>query len=215
MTSLEPVLVALARRQGSRGKALELTTAELGGIMGVSQQTASRYLKELDGAGLIRRVRSGRGFEVRMSPEGADVLRGIHSSIGAFLELESRQSFDGAVASGIGEGAYYVGEYAERIHKAVGYSPYPGTLNIRFDGEKPWLKTKKTVDIPGFSSGGRSFGGVGLTPVRLQVRKKAIDCHVIIPERTHHRRDIELVAAKNLRETYGLEDGDKAVVTLA
>jgi riboflavin kinase, archaea type len=214
MVSLEPVLIALARRIGHSGGSATLSTSELGKLAGVSQQTASRYLGMLDDAGWISRGRSGRGFEVRLTADGVSVLRGIHSGIGEFLEPDVKRSFEGRIASGIGEGAYYVGEYASRIEQAVGYRPFPGTLNVRFGDDKPELTSKGTIDVEGFESGGRSFGRVGLTPIRLHLKGRHVDCHAIIPERTHHRRDIEIVSGDNLRKKHGLRDGDKALITL-
>jgi riboflavin kinase, archaea type len=212
MVVLEPVLVALADKMGSSARSLDLTTGELGRLLEVSQQTASRYLAELEGKGWIVRAKSGRGFNVKLTPDGVNVLKRIHAGIGRFLEPELKQAFEGIIASGIGEGAYYVKEYASRIEEAVGYAPYPGTLNVRFKGEKPDVNTDKTIEIAPFTSGERSFGRVGLTPVKLHVRGNTIDGHVIIPERTHHRRDIELIAGNNLREIYDLTDGEAATI---
>ena len=205
----------MAEKAGSSSKSVDLTTGELGDVLGVSQQTASRYLKGLEDRKWILRAKTGRAFTISFTPEGVKVLRKIHSSIGRFLESDIKQSFDGVIASGIGEGAYYVKEYASRIEEALHYRPYLGTLNVRFKGEKPDMDTEKTVDISGFSSGARSFGRVGLTQVELHVKGHTILCHVIIPERTHHRRDVELIAADNLREKYRLIDGDEAVITFS
>ena len=215
MVSLEPVLVVLASRLGKSGNSVTLTTTELGGLLGVSQQTASRYIGLLEEGGHVQRIRAGRGFNLRLTASGVAELRRIHGSIGVFLESDVKKSFGGVIASGIGEGAYYVGTYAERIMESVGYRPYPGTLNVRFVGEKPTAKTAKTVDIGGFVLGDRTFGGVALTPVRLHVRRHRIDCHVITPERTHHTRDLELVSGENMREKYGVRDGDKATITFS
>jgi riboflavin kinase len=214
MVFLEPVLLAVSGRMRSPADAVSLTTTELGRMLGTSQQTACRYLKGLEERGWVQRVRDGRCFSLRLTAEGIEVLRDMHAGLGRFLQPQLKPSFEGVIASGIGEGAYYVKEYSGRIHKALGYMPYPGTLNVRFKGDKPQMSTDKTTDIMGFKSGARSFGRVGLTPVRLHVRSKSMDCHVIIPERTHHRRDIELIAKDNLRKRYGIKDGDKATVTL-
>jgi riboflavin kinase, archaea type len=213
MVSLEPALLALAGRIGRAGCSASLSTSELGGILGVSQQSASRYLALLEERGWIERARRGRAFEVKVTPDGLGVLRGIHGSLGVFLDSAIKQSFEGVVASGIGEGAYYVGEYSGKIDEAVGYRPFPGTLNVRFAGEKPNMNSPNTIDILGFTSGGRSFGRVGLTPIRLSANGKTVDCHVIIPERTHHRRDVEIVSGNNLRRKLDLSDGDRALIT--
>jgi len=210
MVFLEHVLLALAmRRQGD-----EVTTRQVGDLLGVSQQTASRYLRDLEGGGFIQRVKSGRGFNIRITSSGLLVLRQVHSDLGRFFGSEIRQSYNGIIVSGIGEGAYYIREYSERIEKAVGYRPYLGTLNVRVEGGRPSLDSPDTVDIEGFISGTRTFGRVSLTPIKLHVRKQSIVCHVIIPERTHHTKDVELIARNNLRMKYGLADGDKATITI-
>ncbi len=215
MVSLEPVLVVLAVRLGKSGNTANLTTAELGGLLGVSQQTASRYMGLLEGRGLAQRVKAGRGFNVKLTAAGVAELRRLHGSLGVFLDSDLKKSFEGVISSGIGEGAYYVGTYADRILESVGYRPYPGTLNVRFVGDKPVAATEKTVVIEGFVLGERTFGRVALTPVRLHLRRHSIDCHVITPERTHHTRDLELVSGDNLRARYGIMDGDKATVTFS
>ena len=211
---LEHALVVLASKIGSSSGSIEVTTAELGRLLGVSQQTASRYVVELAGKGWVERVRSGRGYSLRLSGEGVSVLQNIHTTIGRFLDSRLKQSYEGTVVSGIGEGAYYVGEYAERIRKAVGYRPYAGTLNVRIGGGRPNMNTPQTLDVLGFMSHGRSFGRVGLTPVKLHIQRKTISCHVIIPERTHHKVDLEVIAKENLRDKYGLKDGEKARIML-
>jgi len=212
MTSLEPALIALARRLESPNHEIAITTTELGGLLGVSQQTASRYLAELENSGWIERRRSGRGYALKLTPDGANVLRGIHSNLGRLLESKARRKYEGTVVSGIGEGAYYVGEYADRIRGITGYTPYHGTLNLRFEGGRPRLTAYETVNVDEFKSGDRSFGRAALTPVTLRVKGAKVRCHAIVPERTHHENDLELVAKHNLRRRYNLKDGDKAIV---
>jgi len=214
MISLEPVLLALASRIRSPDESLSLTTTELGHMLGVSQQTASRYLTAIESKGWVERRPSGRGFTLSLTPEGLGVLRNIHCGLGRLLQKKSVKSFKGAIVSGIGEGAYYIGEYAGRIEEALGYMPYYGTLNIKFTGGKPDLTAYRIASVGKFKSGQRSFGGVDLVPVKLEVRGHTVGCHVIIPERTHHKKDLELIAKDNLRRRYGLKDGDAATVTI-
>lgn len=210
MVYLEHILLALAiKRQNA-----EVTTSQVGELLGVSQQTASRYLRDLEGGGFIQRVKAGREFNIKITSSGLSVLRQVHSDLGRFFGSEIKQSYNGVIASGIGEGAYYIREYSERIEKAVGYRPFLGTLNVRIEGGRPSLESPDTVDIVGFTSGTRTFGRVSLTPIKLHVRKQSINCHAITPERTHHTKDLELIAKNNLRMKYGLEDGEKATITI-
>ncbi|MEB3757312.1 MAG: CTP-dependent riboflavin kinase, partial [Desulfurococcales archaeon] len=37
----------------------------------------------------------------------------------------------GRVFSGLGEGEFYVNLYARNFRRALGFTPYPGTLNVR------------------------------------------------------------------------------------
>jgi len=214
MVFLEPILLAIAGKMNSSDDEVTLTTAEIGRILGVSQQTASRYAAALETRGWVERKKTGRVLRLKLTPEGVDVLCGIHGGLSRLLETEPVKSFYGFIASGIGEGAYYIKEYAEKIESAVGYRPYYGTLNIHFKTTKPNLKPYSDITINPFKSGDRSFGAVYLTQITLKVRGRKIDCHVIIPERTHHKTDLELIAPHNLRRTYRLRDGDKATITI-
>ncbi len=215
MVRLEPFLLSLAERIGGGGLYFEATTSEFGKVFGVSQQSASRYLGLLEDRGFILRARSRRGVKVTFTEEGLKALRGMEKALTMFLSNKPKTAYRGEVVSGIGEGAYYVRKYAEKIHELLGYKPYPGTLNIRVYGGKPDVVSDSTVEVQGFVSEKRSFGGVGLTPITLKVKGRKITCHVILPERTHHRRDLELISRYNIRKKYGVSDGDEAEITWA
>jgi riboflavin kinase, archaea type len=215
MVNLEPVLLALASRLKSTTDDVSLTTTELGDLLDVSQQTASRYVSTLESMGWIERKLAGRGFTLKLTPQGLEVLRGIHENLGRLLESKSVKSFSGVLTSGIGEGAYYIKEYADKIEETIGYRPYFGTLNVQFTQGKPDLRAYKSAVISAFKSGDRSFGAVYLIAVRLNVSGKSIDCYVIVPERTIHKRDLELIAEHNLRKKYGFRDGEPATISVA
>ncbi|MFH1055734.1 MAG: DUF120 domain-containing protein [Candidatus Altiarchaeota archaeon] len=214
MLSYEFVLYCLAGRLKSPSGRLSMSTSEFGLLFSVSQQTASRYLRGLESLGWVERRQNGRGFTLNLTSEGVAVLKGMHINIGKFLESKAPQAFEGKVVSGIGEGAYYVRQYADRIEEALGYRPYYGTLNIRFEGGKPELAAYKTDYVSGFRSDNRSFGKAELVEVILSVGNHEIGCHAILPERTHHKKDLELIARHNLRRKYGLADGQKVLVSV-
>ncbi|MFH1404105.1 MAG: DUF120 domain-containing protein [Candidatus Altiarchaeota archaeon] len=214
MVSLEPVLIGIGGRLKSTNDSLRITTTELGGMMGVSQQTASRYINELEANGWIERRRFGKGFEVKLTQEGVMILKGIYGRLGSLLESKNRGHYEGRIVSGIGQGAYYIKEYAKRIRGITGYEPYPGTLNVKFDEGRPDLTQFVLGQVDAFKTGNRTFGKASLTPVTLTVRRTRIMCHAIVPERTFHDKDLELISKHNLRRKYGIKDGDKATVTL-
>jgi len=56
--------------------------------------------------------------------------------------------------------------------------------------------------------GGRTFGGAKCFPATVQ----GVECHVIIPLRTHHTDNVEVVARGHLRSKLGLADGDLVTV---
>ncbi len=214
MVWLDSVLVRIAQLQGSQSAEASLNTSELGDFLGVSQQTASRYLQLLEEKGWLARARSGRGFSVKLTDEGVDALRQINISISSFLQSGKNRAYSGEVVSGIGEGAYYVGEYSSRINGLTGYVPYPGTFNLRVEGGRPDFRGDKTVAVEEFTSGERTFGKIWLTPVTLKIKGKNIECHILLPDRTHHKQDIELICGKNIRKTYNVTDGDTAEIRL-
>ena len=92
----------------------------------------------------------------------------------------------GKVFSGIGKGRYYVGheEYQKRFRERLGYSPYPGTLNVKIEDGKMVEELNRArstggVKIDGFRVDGESFsslncvngemGGQTVTPLFIDV----------------------------------------------
>jgi riboflavin kinase, archaea type len=212
MVCLDFFLLCLVKRIPSVGGFFEGTTSDLGEVFGVSQQSASRYLALLEDAGYIKKERVKQAFRISFTEEGVNVLKNYGHLLFVFLDSKKRASFRGEIVSGIGEGAYYVSKYAEKISETLGYIPFHGTLNIRVYGGKPDIKSASTIEVRGFSHDGRSFGAVTLTPINLKLYGKEIKCHVITPERTHHKRDLELISRHNLRRKYKIKDGDETEI---
>ncbi len=120
----------------------------------------------------------------------------------------------GEVVTGIGEGAYYVEKYSERIYNALGFKPFFGTLNLRIIGPCPDLERYVKEKIDGFKRGKRTFGEIRFIPARIHLNKKTHDCFLVIPERKHNSNEVEIISRINLREEFGLRDGDRIMVEL-
>ncbi|GAB6135529.1 DUF120 domain-containing protein [Thermococcus prieurii] len=199
------LLVSLARR-GAIGKMRRVTVRELADELGVSPQTVLRLLVEMEEEGLIERKVEGKKTLIEVTPEGASFLQRLCDEISKAL---STGVIVGEVVSGLGEGAYYVRQYAPLIREYLGFEPYPGTLNVRvlfpktvFDA----LCNARPVIIPGFTKEGRTFGDVKAYRVRID----GVEGAIVIPSRTVHPPKIaEIVAPVNLRKKLGLNDGDR------
>ncbi|HIE33719.1 MAG TPA: DUF120 domain-containing protein [Candidatus Altiarchaeales archaeon] len=208
------ILYNISRKLRSINDKLILSSSELGELLGVSQQTASRYLLELEGEGLIKRRKLGRVQEIEITVLGIIALREIHKNLGAFLrDGDESVVIEGRVTRGIGEGAYYVREYMQKFMDKLGIIPFPGTLNIKVSNI-PDIERYCTGKIEGFEKEGRSFGNIKFVPVMLRVNEKTEDCFLIIPERTHYKDGIEIISEFNLRDKFGLRDGDSVSVEI-
>jgi riboflavin kinase len=206
------ILFELSRMlDGINGVAI-LSSSQFGAAVGVSQQTASRYLSALEREGLINRVMKKDGQEVTLSLEGIAVLKAMQSDLGFFINGAKRLRIRGRVGSGIGEGAYYIKMYAHRIRKELGFTPYYGTLNVVVD-ELPSNMARFTFKtIPAFEKDGRSFGVIRMLKVKLSVGKREIPCFITLPERTHHKSELELISAENLRKKLNLTNGTPVTI---
>jgi riboflavin kinase len=112
------------------------------------------------------------------------------------------------VFSGKGEGAKFIKLpwVRKQITEKLGFTPHPGTLNIKLTRESLKLRTLlgKTGAIEispaaGFHRG-RCFKAYLINNLK---------CAVVIPETPNYPRDIiELIAPINLREKLQLRDGD-------
>ncbi|MEM0129253.1 MAG: DUF120 domain-containing protein [Thermoplasmata archaeon] len=201
-------LRAIAAAGGDRAP-IELSSRELGVRIEASQQAADRHLLSLERAGEILRTRSGRRSTVAVTPAGLDVLRKEYAVYRRLFEGPSSLHLAGTVVSGLGEGRYYLSQpgYAEQFPSRLGYRPYPGTLNVRLEGERLRLAQAVRhwagIRIEGFQANGRTFGGA--TCIRAEVG--GTPGHLIRPDRTHHSDVLEFVAPVCLREALGLRDG--------
>lgn len=206
-------LLALA---GADRTPIVITSREVGGKLGVSQQAADRYLVALERRGMIRRSLAQRRQRVELTPEGMEVLRTEYQGYRRIFGGPGRISVSGAVATGLGEGRYYLSQpgYQLQFRERLGYAPFPGTLNVRLGGAA--LRSVSVVAgwtgirIDGFQASGRTFGGASCFRSRVNGRS----CHLIRPDRSHYQDVVEFIAAESLREALGLKDSDTVTLEI-
>jgi riboflavin kinase, archaea type len=157
---------------------------------------------------------------VKLTGAGQDIVRAYYSSLRVALggTLKEEMSFVGKVFQGLGEGAYYVGleGYKTQFAKALGFDPYPGTLNLKLESPtqielKKQLRGFDGLRIDGFESGGRTYGGARC--YRATVGKGKLPAAVLVIDRTHYDDSVlEIISPHFLRGELGLKDGDKLEV---
>ncbi len=195
--------------EGAHRDFVEIRTKRLGELLSISQQSASRWLREMVDAELIEERRFGRNLWVKITKKGMDVLKREMIDYGKIFDVSDKFEITGEVVSGLGEGKYYISKkgYREQIKEKLFFDPYPGTLNV-----KVYAKDIKKVELlrglpgiclRGFVSEGRTFGNVKAFFCTINGR----DAALIMPERSHYNEVVEIIADKNLREELNLEDG--------
>ena len=208
------VLLELAQ-SGAHTAYCRLSSRELANRLGTSQQTAARWLVELEKHGLISRVSGPKGQSVKLTKAGLSILRSSYQRLSSIFGASSQTvKLAGNVMSGLGEGSYYMRQegYREQFRRKLGFEPYPGTLDVKLGGESIELKNTldhmRGVPIEGFSTDERTFGPVKCFPAKICGARAAI----VLPARCAHIDAIELVAPKNLRKAIKLKDGDRVDV---
>ena len=191
-----------------------LSSAALGEKLGMSQQSAAERILELLEAELVQRDLAGRRQRVRLTPKGLDLLRREYADYRRIFEVRAGVSVRGVVTSGLGEGAFYMKQrgYKDQFRRKLGYEPYEGTLNLRASDEElsklDILREEPGILIEGFTDGGRTFGGAKVFLATV----KGVECAVIIPLRTHHVDNLEVIAKNHLRTKLDLADGNAVEV---
>lgn len=212
------ILALIAIAKHACHKTADVSSSKLAKDLKVSQQTASRRIKDFESEGYIIREILPRGQRIRMTPKATEALRRLHVDLEkALKDLDSFVcNVTGEVVSGMGEGKYYMelSGYKNQFIERLGFIPYPGTLNLRLKTEgdiraRQILKELEGIEIKGFVSGERTFG-----PVKCFIAKiDGVEGAVIIPIRTHHGfNTLEVIAPENIRERLGLNDGDTVTV---
>ncbi|MCW3979697.1 MAG: DUF120 domain-containing protein [Candidatus Bathyarchaeota archaeon] len=201
-------------RLGALDRPVRVSTTELSAGLGFSQQSASRHLKFLERMGLVNRRIRPDGSLIRVTGDGRRALEEVYFALRGRLEgpEEGALVMEGAVFSGMYQGGYYISQegYGRQIVEKLGFEPYPGTLNLRLgEGEleaRRRLDSLTGVHIEGFRGEDRAFGAARCYPVLVNGE---VEGAVIVAERTSYDLSVmEVIAPVNLRERFGLEDGD-------
>ncbi len=201
---------------GGLQDAVELASGDFAGLLGLSQQTASRRLIELSEAGLVSREMGLRRQRIRITDEGRAILQEEHLLYQRLFGDHDLIHIRGEVRTGLGEGRYYLSRpgYKDRFKAALGWEPYPGTLNLELGGAEAnklrILRRSPVHLIEGFQAEGRTFGAVACWPAKA----KGVACAAILPHRTHYTTTLELVAPVRLREALSCDDGQLLDVTV-
>ena len=192
---------------------VELSTGVFARGLGLSQQTASRRLIEMQKEGLIERSAEGRVQRVRITKLGMNSLAEMYRMLKpAFEGAKQDLTIKAAVFSGLSEGSYYMSMegYRTQFLAKLGFDPFPGTLNLRVGKDeiarRRELENYPFVSIEGFADKERTFGGARCYPVTVG---NAVRAAVVVPIRAHYGEDVlEIIAPENLRSRFKLKDGD-------
>ena len=123
--------------------------------------------------------------------------------------MDAQIKIRGTVSTGMGEGRYFmsIAGYEIQLNAALGFHPYPGTLNLKLEGEElgklKRLKEMPGITIKGFSSPGKTFGDVMCYVAVI----RGLQCAIVIPLLSRHTDVLEVIAKDNLRDELGLSDG--------
>ena len=211
-------LLELAR-MGAAYTYAEVSSGKLGEALGVTQQAASQRLIDLESAGLVSRVHSGHSLKVRLTTTGLGAVRSFYGELtDVFEKTRGKLTFTGRLFSGIGKGRYYVGhpEYQKRFDAALGYKPYPGTLNVKFEEERyieqlKSLRSMGGIRVEGFMRGKEGFSPLTCFDGVLSGERVTL----LFIDITHYNESVvELISPTYLRGKLGLKDGDLVTFTI-
>jgi riboflavin kinase len=169
------MLLKLAE-MGAYRRTAKISTEYLAKKLGISQQTASRYLIELEREGWIQRNITPDGSLIKIEEQGTRELQKLYSVLKVLMEKSYPPSvtLEGTVFTGLGEGAYYMGKehYRKQITEKLGFEPYPGTLNLKLSSDydintRVELDAYPAIEVKGFQNEDRTFGLVKCYPALI------------------------------------------------
>lgn len=205
------LLMHIAKKEGIFAS-LNSSTITISKELGISQQTISRKLKEMEEKGLIGRTTSPNGLTVTLDNKGREFLEENYRELKNIFKVK-KTSISGTLEKGIGEGSYYVSqkEYQKQFKEKLGINAFPGTLNLKVNKEEltSLLANKDPIQINSFQTKTRTFGSIRSYKIKINNTEAAI----VRPERARHPEDIiELIAEVNLRDSLKINDKDSVKI---
>jgi riboflavin kinase len=204
---------------GASRRTVKVSTEYFADKMSLSQQTASRYLIQLEKKGWIKRNITPDGCLVKVTDTGQQELKQLYSNLHLIFEAAYPPSvtLEGVLFSGLGEGAYYVSKepYRKQFMEKLGFDPYPGTLNIKLTTDydiktRSEIESYPAIELQGFQNETRSFGGAKCYPAIINNKVKGA---ILTAMRTHYDSSvIEIIAPICIRTHLKLKDGQKVKV---
>ncbi len=204
---------------GAHKRTTKISTEYLADKMGISQQTASRYLIELERSSWIQRTITPEGSLIKIADAGLKEIHKLYAHLQFLVEAAYPPSvtLEGTVFEGLGEGAYYISKevYRKQFIEKLGFDPYPGTLNLKLATEydlktRTELETYPAIEIEGFKNENRTFGLVKCYPATIDNKVKGA---LISALRSHYDVSVlEVIAPVCLRKQLNLRDGHKVKV---
>ena len=190
---------------------ISISSRELGDSLDMSQQSASKRILELIDEGYITRDLGTRRQRIKITPKGVELMKKEYTEYRRIFERTDHLNIHGEVASGMGEGGYYICQegYLKQFKEKLGFSPFQGTFNVRIYPEEigkiDIVRNTAGIMIDGFTNEGRSFGNV----IAYKASIHNIECAIIVPERSHYVDILEIIAPCSVRRTLSLSDGDR------
>ena len=190
---------------------ISLSSRELGEMLDMSQQSASKRILELLENNLIDRDLGARKQRIKITSIGHDALRREYNDYRRIFELTDHIILHGNVRDGMGEGGYYINQpgYMRQFEEKLGYRPFFGTLNVAIDkddvGKLDIVKNTAGILIEGFTDDKRTFGDV----IAYRAKIPNTDCAIVIPARSQYVDVIEIICKYHLRRTLSLSTGDR------
>ena len=204
---------------GASRRTVKISTEYFADKMSLSQQTASRYLIQLEKKGWIKRNITPDGCLVKVTDMGQQELKQLYSNLRLIFEAAYPPSvtLEGVLFSGLGEGAYYVSKepYRKQFIEKLGFDPYPGTLNIKLTTDydiktRSEIESYPAIELQGFQNETRSFGAAKCYPAIINNKVKGA---LLTAMRTHYDSSvIEIIAPICIRTHLKLKDGQKVKV---
>jgi len=204
---------------GAHRRTTKISTEYLAEKLEISQQTASRYLIELEHKGWIQRTITPEGSLIKIDDKGTRELQKLYSNLRFLIEAAYPPSItlEGTVFTGLGEGAYYISKehYRKQFIEKLGFDPYPGTLNLKLTTDYDLkthteLEAYPAIEIQGFKNEDRTFGLVKCYPATIGNKVKGA---LISALRGHYDSSVvEIIAPVCLRKHLNLKDGYKVKV---